>query len=299
MPCRACIAASRSGASRCFSDQERESWRKQLSELKAFLEGLAPFNTVGKLKNFPHDTAVIANQQERLDLVKAVEDLVELVRQVDPVTAYLGTAEAVLPADHVWLGGVKTAQGEVLAKVASPKHRADPSFQRGLGQRLAELKAQYQDAYLELHGRARLGATADKRKGELQKDARLGQLRKLAGVEMMPTQQLTDFENRLLALRSCWSLTKQDLDARPLCPHCGYRPVEEPATTVGAAAKVIDDVDDQLDRLLEEWTRTLLGNLEDPTVTGNVELLTDAKGKTALRAFLKAARCRHPSTPFS
>ena len=271
-----------------LSEQERESWRKQLTELKAFLEGLAPFNTVGKLKNFPHDTATIANQQERLDLVKAVEDLVELVRQIDPVTAYLSTAEAVLPADHVWLGGVKTAQGEVLAKVASPKHRADPSFQRGLGQRLAELKAHYQDAYLELHGRARLGATADKQKGELQKDARLAQLRKLAGVEMMPTQQLTDFENRLLALRSCWSLTKQDLDTRPLCPHCGYRPVEEPATTAGAAAKVLDDVDDQLDRLLEEWTRTLLGNLEDPTVTGNVELLTDARGKSALRAFLKS-----------
>ncbi len=32
----------------------------------------------------------------------------------------------------------------------------------------------------------------------------------------------------------------------------------------------------------------LLGNLEDPTVTGNVDLLTDAKGKAALRAFLKA-----------
>ena len=51
---------------------------------------------------------------------------------------------------------------------------------------------------------------------------------------------------------------------------------------------MLDDVDDQLDRLLEEWTRTLLGNLEDPTVTGNVELLTDARGKSALRAFLKS-----------
>ena len=268
-----------------LSEPERESWRKQLSELKTFLEGLAPFNTVGKLKNFPHDSAAIASQQERIELVRAVDELVELVRQLDPVTSYLGTAEAVLPADHVWLGGVKTTQGEVLAKVASPKHRADPSFQRTLGQRLAELKAQYQDAYLELHGRARLGASADKKKGELQKDTRLAQLRKLAGVEMMPTQQLTDFENRLLALRSCWSLTKQDLDTRPLCPHCGYRPVEEPANA--AAAKVLAEVDDELDRLIEEWTRTLLGNLEDPTVTANIELLTDSKGKATLRAFLK------------
>ncbi len=268
-----------------LSEAERESWRKQLTELKSFLEGLQPFNTVGKLKNFPHDSAAITSQQERFDLVKGVDELTELVRQLDPVTSYLGTAEAVLPADHAWLGAVKTAQGEVLAKVASPKHRADPSFQRALGQRLAELKAQYQDAYLGLHEKARLGATADKKKGELQKDARLAQLRKLASVEMMPTQQLTDFDNRLLTLRSCWSLTKQDLDMRPLCPHCGYRPVEEP--TSSAVAKLLDDVDEQLDRLADEWTRTLLGNLEDPTVTANIELLTDSKGKAALAAFLK------------
>lgn len=268
-----------------LSEAERESWKKQLTELKGFLEGLAPFNTVGKLKNFPHDSAIIAKQQERLELVKGVDELTGLVQQLDPVTSYLTTAEAVLPADHAWLAAVKTAQGEVLAKVASPKQRADPSFQRALGQRLAELRAQYQDAYLELHSRARLGATADKKKGELQKDTRLTQLRKLASVEMMPTQQLTDFENRLLALRSCWSLTKQDIDTRPLCPHCGYRPVEEPASF--PVAQVLTAVDEQLDRLVEEWTRTLLGNLEDPIVIGNIELVTDRKGKAALHAFLK------------
>ena len=92
-----------------------------------------------------------------------------LVRQLDPVASYLGTAEAVLPADHAWLGGVKSAQGELLAKVSSPRHRADLSFQRALGQRLAELKAGYEDAYLELPGRARLGATAEKKKGQLQR----------------------------------------------------------------------------------------------------------------------------------
>ena len=31
---------------------------------------------------------------------------------------------------------------------------------------------------------------------------------------------------------------------------------------------------------------TRVGNLEDPTVTGNIELLTDSKGKAALNLFL-------------
>ena len=99
---------------------------------------------------------------------------------------------------------------------------------------------------------------------------------------MMPTQQLTDFENRCTHCVRCWSLTSKDRETGPLCPHCGYRPIEP---TNATASKALDDIDHQ-HRLVEEWTRTVLGNLRDPTVTGVSKLLTDSKGKTALNLFL-------------
>ena len=40
------------------------------------------------------------------------------------------------------------------------------------------------------------------------------------------------------------------------------------------------------------WTETLRTNLEDPTVSGNIELVGDLVGKGELRGFLKSKRCR-------
>ncbi len=47
-----------------------------------------------------------------------------------PLTAYLGTAEAVLPSEDAWVQGVAEQKRELLAKITSPKHRADAGFQR-------------------------------------------------------------------------------------------------------------------------------------------------------------------------
>src|SRR5699024_985858 len=137
-------------------------------------------------------------------------------------------------------------------------------------------KTAYQDAYLASHKKLRLGATDDQRKAQLATDRRLKQLQQLSTVEMMPTQQLRDFENTLFGLKTCFSLTKQNLDTDPICPHCNCRPVEEPFSGVQAGDRV-SQLDGKLDDMLDDWTTTLLGNLEDPTVAGNIGLLSNAK----------------------
>jgi hypothetical protein len=81
-----------------------------------------------------------------------------------------------------WIERVRAARGELLAKLTSPRHRADPAFHRGLGQTLAELRGEYQDAYVIAHGTTRLGVNDDKGKGALAKDPRLVQLQRLSGV---------------------------------------------------------------------------------------------------------------------
>jgi hypothetical protein len=72
-------------------------------------------------------------------------------------------------------------------------------------------------------------------------------------------------------LKSCFALTEQDMDSAPLCPHCGFKPSVE--STVVAASAVLAQMDDGLDKLVEDWCRTLLANLEDPTTKGNLALL--------------------------
>jgi len=107
----------------------------------------------------------------------------------------------------------------------------------------------------------------------------------------MPRQHLSDFQNRLAGLKSCFALTEQELEASPVCPHCGFRPAAESRTEVKGlrdesdsvlstqssvlinAAAVLQQLDEQLDKMLAEWTSALISNLEDPTTKGNLSLL--------------------------
>jgi hypothetical protein len=269
-----------------LTPKEVEAWRKQLSDLKTFLESLQPFNTVGKLKSFPYDAKAIHACTGGLETVKAVRELEELVQQLGPVAGYLTAAEALLPSGHPWLDEIRNAQLDLLPKLTSPQYRSDVTFQRSTAQRLTELKGAFQDAYLVLHQKTRLGASEDKKKGGLVKDTRLVQLQKLSGVEMMPAHQLAEIQNTLLGLKTCFSLTKARLDAKPTCPDCGYRPVEEPMPGIGAAGSLAA-IDERLDELVRSWTRTLLDNLSDPTVAANVDLVSDHGGKKAIQEFVR------------
>ena len=52
---------------------------------------------------------------------------------------------------------------------------------------------------------------------------------------------------------------------------------------------MINQIDTQLDGLLDNWTKTLLDNLDDPTARKSIKLLPDAQ-KEAVDAFLKAKK---------
>ena len=222
--------------------------------------------------------------------------MVELPTQVWPQTAYLSTAEAILHAEHPWLEKVNEAKAELLTKVTSPSHRADSSFQRKLAQTLSQLKTSYQDAYLELHRRAHLGAKDDEKKAALTNDPRLKQLQKLDGVEIMPHQQPKSFQDTLFGLRPGFGRSRHDLDASPLCPHPQYRPMENPPGPE-SASEIVSGLDDRLDTLLSDWTQTLLGNLGDPTVADNIDLISDPKGKRELEGFVESRQLPDPISP--
>ena len=161
---------------------------------------------------------------------------------------------------------------------------------------LAELKTKYRDAYLALHPRVRLTANKDKKKAQIAKDSRLVQLQKLSGI-VMTAQQLKDLQDSLFALKTCFAVTKPELDAVPICPHCNFRPVEEPAKGP-RAGDVLAKVDDRLDELLAEWTQTLLSDLADPTVAEGIDLIDSAgQGGQGVRQGQGTARAAEQQLP--
>ncbi|MCK4306239.1 MAG: ATP-binding protein, partial [Candidatus Eisenbacteria sp.] len=245
--------------------------RAKLDTTKEFLESLQAYSSPGKLKNFRHSRKEVQQHNAGLDALQEIESIRDLVGELGGTASYLSTAEAVLPPDHAWVGRMKEVREELLSQVGDPAKRSASGFRRQVLKKLGDLKKGYIRAYLTLHTRARLGVGDDKRKAQMAKDERLHKLNSLATIDLMPVQNLKDFQDRLGSLKSCLALTEQDLEASAECPHCSFRPSSEP---VGAPAdRVLSELDDILDKLLSEWTRTLLENLGDPTTKEQLELL--------------------------
>jgi energy-coupling factor transporter ATP-binding protein EcfA2 len=274
--------------SELISTEDREQNRQKLDDLKNFLEGLQAFNTPGKLKNFTRSVTEVQAQAATLDLIKQIEDLNGLVQELSALTGYLGTAAAVLPPTDPWRTQMDTVRSEWRAKLMDPTARSAADFRQKINRALQKVKDDYRTAYFNLHKKARLGVNEDGRKKELVKDSRLECLKKLAqGVSLLPHSSLTDLQTRLAKLQPCYTLVKDDLDASATCPHCNFRPLEEALGGTGMA--VLQQIDQQLDVLVENWTRTLVENLDDPTARKSIDLLPSEQ-KAAVNGFLKAKK---------
>lgn len=252
-----------------FSEAELEETKKDLDELKDFIESLQVYTTPGKLRNFRYDLKEVQNQQSRFKCLEETQDLVSLVDDASPLVNYLSTSEALLHGRHPWKDTL--AEKKKALKLLDRDTLIQSGFKEGLLRDLEKLKDGYISEYVKLHNQARLNAIFDSMKARLVKDERLARLNQLANINLLPRTKLSDFQNRLVALRTCFSLIKQELEQSPICPHCNYRPIEEPIEI--AASTILTKLDEELDTVNEEWERTLLDNLREPMVESNVSLL--------------------------
>jgi len=254
-----------------LTEEEAQKTRIVLDGTKTFLESLQAFNSPGKLKNFRYDSGEVNGQKEGIQLLKEIEQLQQLIADLGSAASYLSTAEAVLPAADGWIDKMKAAREELIAKVETPAARGSEIFRQESMRKLTDLKKSYIQTYLSMHTKARLGVNDDKRKAQLMTDERLQILKKLSTIELMHREQLTDLQNRLAGLKSCFALSEHEMDASPVCPHCNYKPVIESPHM--SASAMLDNYDEELDKLVQNWTQTLLTNLADPTTKGALNLL--------------------------
>lgn len=272
-------------------EEEAKDWYARLDSLKKFTESLAPYNTVGKLKNLRVTPDDLDSQKKNLEILTAVERLLELVADLGSTASYLSQAEMVLPTEHPWVKQAEAARKALQDKLSQDRTAKHASEYR---QTLGQLKKDYITAYIASHSKARLGVAEDKTRNALRRDERLLALRVLAGVSLMPTSQLTAFEESLNGLKSCSSLDEPTLVTTAVCPHCQFRPSAEQLELLPAANR-LHKLDDDLDELLTNWQQTLLENLEDPFTQESLGLLP-AASKKLIDAFLASRTLPKPLT---
>ena len=272
-------------------EEEAKDWHARLDALKKFTESLTPYNTVGKLKNLRVTQDDIDSQKKNLEILAAVERLLELVVELGGTASYLSQAEMVLPPEHSWVKQAEAARKALQAKLSLDRTAEHAAEYR---QTLNQLKKDYITAYIASHSKARLGVAEDKARNGLRKDDRLLGLRVLAGVSLMPTSQLTAFEESLNGLKSCSSLAEPTLMTAAVCPHCQFRPSAEQLELIPAANR-LHKLDEDLDQLQASWQQTLLDNLDDPFTQESLGLLP-AANKKLIDGFLTSRKLPEPMT---
>ncbi|MDO4232138.1 MAG: DUF6079 family protein, partial [Lautropia sp.] len=212
--------------------------------------------------------------------------------------SYLSQAEMVLQPDHDWVKQAEAIRKGLFDKLSEDRTTEHIStVLNGLRQTLVQLKKDYITAYIASHSKARLGVSEEKTRNALRRDERLQSLRMLAGVSLMPTSQLTAFEDNLNNLKSCFALDEPTLLTTPICPHCQFRPSAEQQELLPAASH-LSKLDNDLNQLQANWQQTLLENLEDPFTQDSLGLLSPS-AKKLIDAFLATRRLpESPSADF-
>jgi hypothetical protein len=258
-----------------------------LDAAKTFFESLQAFSSPGKLKNFRYGPPEITSHATAIKTLDDLEALRDFTTSYGPTASWLNTAEAVLPEKHDWVNRMKAIRKDILDNLNQADLASLPSRSQEISNKLQQLKKDYIAIYVDLHTKARLGMKDDQRKAKLLNDVRLKTLQKLAGIDLMPRQQLTKFQDHLAGLQSCFALTDKDLDNSPFCPHCQYRPsADEKQAHQIPGARMIEQLDADLDSLIKNWTKNLLDNLQDPITQENMALLK-ADDRESLEAFVK------------
>ena len=274
-----------------LADQELAGYQRDLDAAKTFFDGVQNYRTAAQLKNFQHDVSSVKAQQPALDTLNALQALFDLLAELQPFTGYLAQAELVLPPEYPWLERAKALRDELATQLAAPAQRAKPGFRQQALQKLTALKQDYAGAYLALHGRARLTAEQDHRKVALMRDPRLIKLRQLGRINPLWHTQLVTYQARLGNLQSCFTLTQADLQNAAICPQCSFNPARESASQpVGEQLKQFDA---EQDRLLADFTRTLLEELQAQVTQPSIAAMQEAD-RDRIALFIRGQKLPEP-----
>ncbi len=268
-----------------FSEQEIQSLSETLDKAKMFVESLQSYNAPGKLKNLKYDAGQIKAHSGVSIRLKEIQDLEAFTIEIGQYTQYLSMAEGYLHDTDPWSQKSHALRKQLLNDIRNPDNRNSIKFKKAVVEKLKSLKGEYIATYMALHKKARLNHAQDQIKSEIARDYRMAQLQKLTAIDLLNRQQLIEFQDRLGKLKTCFGLAERDLDNEPKCPHCNFWPSME---TAGVSADaVLQSLRNDLGKMQQSWTQSLLSNLGDPVVQGNFGLLKPKQCKL-IESFIEA-----------
>lgn len=235
----------------------------------------ARFNTPAKLNNFSLTMEQIDSLADDIAAIHKVSEYLTFKTGCTAIVSYMTSIETVELGDAFAreMDDAKEAFRTVRDSIWDGE-TGDIAIQKTESE-LNKIKIKYIDLYFEEHKKKRLDITDAQRRGKIQEGRTLLNLRKLRSIDILSVAKMTDLENELSNLKVCYELTPEELKSSAVCPHCHFRLDDYVKPVHGK----LDNIENRLDSLLEEWTKSLLDTISDPIVASQKEYLSDAQQK--------------------
>lgn len=228
------------------------------------------YNTVAKLNNFNMTLEELDKIEEGINFISIVEEYDTFKNNSESIVGYVSNIETMeLPSNIAnQIKDSKKAFIEIRDNIREKSNSDEAS--RKLNRELGKIKKDYIEYYFDKHEKYRLGINDQKKKAELMNSKLLANMKKLAGIEsIFQTGKLTEIINGISELQVCYELTSSEMQKRPICFHCKFKPGESNVVVSGK----LEMLSDTLEQLFTEWKNTLLSVLGDPLIMENKDLL--------------------------
>lgn len=229
------------------------------------------YNTVAKINNLNLTMAQLDEIEEGIDYIRILKEYEKFKIETQNTVNYIiniENSETPEPLNKK----IESAKKNFFEIRDNIKDKKDGEKAiRQLGDILKPIKREYMEYYYEIHSKARLGVKDSKRKGQLMNSKTLAKLRKLTEIKgIFQKNKLELLERQLALLQICFELSPADLKDNHVCTKCKFTLSKENPVVEGR----LDFIEDNLDKLLEDWTSALLSAMDDSLIWGNKKLLT-------------------------
>ena len=246
----------------------------------------ARFNTPAKLNNFTLTMEQVDALAEHIALMGRIPEFLNFKNELSASVSYIAGIEYIDLGEEMktWIETAKANFREVRDSILD-KNVSGEAAAQSIQAELEQIKDKYIEIYFAEHKKKRLSIDEAKRKGTIQESQMLSNLRKLKGIDILSSAKLTQIEQDLASLRVCYDLTPADLKQTAICPHCHFS-LEDHAKNVYGQ---LDNLEDRIDALAEEWTHTLLDTISDPLVLNQKQFL-NSKQVSVIDAFVDSGK---------
>jgi predicted ATPase len=268
-----------------LTSAEKSYYQESLTSSKNFLESLSNYTTPVKFKNLKYSASKITAQWSGLKILKNINQLISILNELSKTVTYLSVAATNLPEQHEWIIEMQQLRDFLCNLMSDVSQRNASGFSFHSQQQLNALKNKYIQAYMLLHQQARLNPDTEQIKQDLLNDKRLKNLKQLSPISILPHQELTAFEQKLLEFQSCNALTAKDLTATTICPHCNYKAEQ----TISVEYSLME-LKYKLNNIYQQWTKILLLEIEKSHTYVDLEdfLISRTLPEKINREFIKA-----------